>query len=123
VAAADRLKEVPSTRVMATEWALANLKDAKVVEEPYGTYLAGMNDRFALVRLSDRPVDSYRADGFDYLITSSSTWARFFAEPNRYAKEIAFYQSLPSNGRLVVTFNPDQDRGGPRIDVYDIRSP
>jgi len=123
VAAEDRLKAVPSTRVVATEWARANLADARVAEEAYCTYLGGTTDRFALLQLNSQPVEAYRAQGFDYLIVSTANYGRYYDDPGRYQPEVAFYDSLKATGRLVASFTANADRGGPRIDVYDIRLP
>jgi hypothetical protein len=123
IAAKDRLMAAPSTRVAASEWAQANLATAKVAEEWYCTYLSRSNDRFVRLTLSDRSIESYRSDGFDYIIVSSSSYGRFFVDPSRYPGQTSFYRSLAAHARLVATFSSDKDHRGPRIDVYDIRSP
>jgi len=71
--------------------------------------------------VADRSLDAYRADGYDYLLTSSSISSRY-TDPSRYPVESAFYRSLAADAHLIKVFQPGPDEGGPRIEIYDIRA-
>jgi 4-amino-4-deoxy-L-arabinose transferase-like glycosyltransferase len=124
VAAIDRLRALPSTRVLATEWILANLPArSRIGEELYTAYLDGSGyDVLHVFSLADRPLDAYRSDGYGYLISSSSMAGRF-VDTNRYPTEHAFYSSLDATGRLLASFEPGPDHAGPEVRVYAIAPP
>lgn len=124
VAAADRLRAMPSTRVVATEWILANLAPgSRIAEEMYTAYLDGTDtDVLRVSSLSDRSLEAYRAGGYAYLVWSSAMADRF-QDATRYPRESAFYASVEATGRLLALFEPGPDRGGPRIRVYEIAAP
>lgn len=115
----------PSTRVLAREWIIDNLPTgSQIAEEWYTAPLAGTD--FAVssqFSLSKRPLDDYHSDGFRYLVVSSSIYGRFYADPDRYAAEIAFYDTLFAEGRLAQEFEPSYTRGGPVIKIYSIEEP
>lgn len=124
VAAADQRRAAPSTRVLATEWIVANLPpSSRIAEEMYTAYLDGTGyDVLHPFSLGNRSLDAYRADGYRFLITSSSMTGRF-QDASRYPSEYAFYRSLEATGRLLVSFQPGQDRSGPLISIYEIAGP
>jgi 4-amino-4-deoxy-L-arabinose transferase-like glycosyltransferase len=124
VAAADRLRGMPSTRVVATEWVARNLPlDDRIAEEMYTAYLdQSKRDVLRVVALPDRSLGAYRSGGYRYLISSSAMSGRY-TDPVRYPKENAFYASLEIDGRLIASFEPGPDRAGPRISIYDLASP
>jgi Dolichyl-phosphate-mannose-protein mannosyltransferase len=123
IAAADRLRAAPSTRVLATEWIVANLPpSSRIAEEMYTAYLDGTGyDVLHSFSLGSRSLDSYRADGYRYLITSSAMTDRF-QDASRYPSEYAFYKSLEV-GHLLASFQRGQDRSGPLISIYEIAGP
>jgi len=113
----------PSTRVLAREWMLANVpSDSAIVQEWYSALLVDtpykVEEKFSL---ADRPHHcSYRAEGYDYAVVSSSIYARFFREPERYAGEIRFYLALEESGLLVEEITPGALTGGPTIRIYEL---
>ena len=115
----------PSTRVLAREWIMENLPTgSQIAEEWYTAPLAGTDFVVSLqFSLSKRPLDDYRSDGFHYLVVSSAIYGRFYAEPDRYAAEIAFYETLFTEGHLAQEFEPSNTRNGPVIRVYSIEEP
>jgi hypothetical protein len=113
----------PSTRVLARDWVIRNLPSgSQIAQEWYTVPLAGTDFVILqLVSLTERPsLDAYRADGYPYLVASSSMYDRFLAEPDRYPSEIAFYQTLFAEGELLRQFEPSLVRGGPVILIYKI---
>jgi hypothetical protein len=92
----------PSPRVLAREWLVGHATPgASVVSEWYGPPLDGSGlaprVRFSL---ADQPLDSYRG----YLVVSSAVYDRYFAEPERYASQVRFYEELFARGRLLAEF-------------------
>lgn len=123
VAAADRSRATPSTRVVATEWINANLPPtSRIAQEMYTAYLDDRGDHVTDVfALGLTPLATFRSRGIQYLVTSSSMSNRF-VDAERYPAEAGFYRSLAEQGRLVASFEPSGDRGGPMIKVYQIGS-
>jgi len=121
VVTADRQRATPSTRVLATDWIVGNLPPgSRIAEEMYTAYLDGTTyDVLQMFSLTDRSLDRYRADGYRYLVRSSSIAGRF-SDATRYPTEYAFQQTLMATGRLLASFEPGQDRAGPQILIYDI---
>ncbi|MCP4419678.1 MAG: phospholipid carrier-dependent glycosyltransferase [Chloroflexi bacterium] len=112
-----------STRVLAREWLLENVPaDSKIAQEWYTAVLA--NTSFAVEERSDltqdRVVANYYEEGFDYLLVSSGVYGRFYAEPERYASQIQFYNSLANEATLVQEFKPSPIRGGATIKIYHL---
>jgi Dolichyl-phosphate-mannose-protein mannosyltransferase len=124
VAAADRLRAAPSTRVLATEWIVANVPpSSRIAQEMYTAYLGGTGyDVLHPFSLGNRSIDAYRADGYRYLVTSSAITERF-QDASHYPSEYAFYRSLEATGHLLASFQPGQDRSGPLISIYEIAGP
>ncbi len=133
VALHDRLVTRGDTRVLAAEWALANIPpDAKVALEDYtirdrrpraydgpawqlDTDLFDVND----VRAAD-PCAALRGR-YRYFITSSFQSARFAGEAGR--RQAEFYACLEREGRLVAHFGPGE-RGTPLpFDLEDLYTP
>ncbi len=123
VLANDRQQANPSARVLATDWIMANLPPAsRIAQEAYTAYLDGTGRIVVTTSsLANRTMDAYRADGIDYLVTSSAMSDRF-VDPVRYPSQSAFYRSLHESGRLVASFGPDQDHAGPLVSIYQIPS-
>jgi hypothetical protein len=67
-------------------------------------------------------MDSYRADGYRFLVMSSSMVARY-QDAVRYPTESAFYRSLETAGRLLGRIESNPDRAGPEISIFDIATP
>jgi len=48
-----------------------------------------------------------QSDKIDYIILSSSMFRRFFSEPMRYKKQVAFYENIRKDQELIAKFGPD----------------
>ncbi len=136
---ADIQQSNPSTRLIARDWVVRHMPaGSRIAQERYGVPLNKADfidlvhhDRLTvspdgipitlLERYSlgtDRTLDSYKREGYSYLIVSSSMYERYMAEPARYTTEVAFYQSLFEEAELVQRFEPSLLRGGPVIQIY-----
>jgi hypothetical protein len=115
----------PSARVLAREWIVENLPaGSQIVQEWHAAPLGGTS--FEVARqfsLSERPPDDYQRDGFRYLVASSDIYNRFFAEPDRYPGQIAWYEKLFAEGNLLQQFEPSNTRDGPEISIYELEGP
>lgn len=110
-----------NSRIVARAWMLANLPPgSRILQETYGAPLAGTPLHADEIRaLADRaPMASLRAGGYDYVVASSAIYNRFFAEPERYPGEIAFYTDLFESGSLVHEIVPGYFMDGPTIRIY-----
>lgn len=110
-----------STRLIARAWMLENLPSgSRILQETYGAPLQGTplaaDEIRALVDGGD--VALQRAAGYDYVVASSAIYNRFFAEPERYPGEIAFYTALFEGGNLVHEVQPGYFVDGPTIRIY-----
>jgi hypothetical protein len=115
----------PSTRVAAREWMIANLEPGSRIAADF--YSAPLHDselvtdyHFALA--ADGTLQEYKSAGYDYLMVSDAIYGRYQREPKRYAKEVAFYQTLFRTAPLVVRFTPRDVGRGPLISVYALRA-
>jgi 4-amino-4-deoxy-L-arabinose transferase-like glycosyltransferase len=93
-------------RVLAREWMAANVPaDAAVTEEWYGPPLDG-SGLHARVRfsLAEQSLQEYARSGLAYLVASSAVYDRYFAEPDRYAEQVSFYQNLIRRGQVLAEF-------------------
>ena len=52
------------------------------------------------------------------MIVSSSMYDRFYAEPELYPAQVAFYNNLSEQAMLLQTFAPSLLRGGPTVKIY-----
>ncbi|MBX3010562.1 MAG: glycosyltransferase family 39 protein [Caldilineaceae bacterium] len=111
----------PSTRLLARQWLQAQLAgDDRVIQEPY-TALLAEDPRVVTTGYSlgtDQTLADYQQAGYTYLVISSYMYDRFLAEPTRYPREVAFYESLFQANEPLVTFRPSWARGGPTLQVY-----
>jgi hypothetical protein len=64
-------------------------------------------------RLSGHPLEHYRTDGAVYLIAVSWTSEGYFADPARFAEEVAAYNTLFQSTEPVQSFSPSPDHPGP----------
>jgi len=96
----------PDARGLAQAWVDANLPpDAKVAAESYAPFLPP--DRYDVVylsRLIDHTAEWYIENGFEYLIFSQWMYGRFYEEPERYAQEVAAYNTLFARFQQVARF-------------------
>lgn len=131
----NRLLTTPDTRVVAFEWMRANLPTgAKVLIEDYT-----IRDRRPRAYLEDRAAfdtdlinaNDARADdplgliggSAEYAVISSFNADRFFAEPQRSARQIAFYRALDQQARLIAEFRAGKDNVHVTFDIEDLYTP
>jgi hypothetical protein len=55
---------------------------------------------------------------YDYIVTSSSVRGRYEADPQRFPRQVQFYQDLDDYTQLVRRFAPEGARKGPEIRFY-----
>jgi hypothetical protein len=125
VIALDRLHANPSTRVQAREWIVRNLPPgSRIAQEWYAAALDGTSfdvlRRFSLA--TGRHVEDYFRAGYRYVNVSDGIDARYFAEPNRYPDEIAFYRELFASQHLLQQFEPSSTRPGPTILIFELHA-
>ncbi|MEW6271104.1 MAG: glycosyltransferase family 39 protein [Thermodesulfobacteriota bacterium] len=118
------LQARPSTRLVAREWIAANLPAGSTIAADF--YTAPLHDtpleadyRFSLA--AEGELEDYRRAGYDYLMVSDAIYGRYRREPRRYAREVAFYDALQREGRLVKRFTPREVGRGPTISVFALR--
>jgi 4-amino-4-deoxy-L-arabinose transferase-like glycosyltransferase len=141
----DRL--TPDTRTVAKEWIEENVPSgAFVVSEAYGPeflspprlYQVSQEVRRGVMKeLSGRPnyavlpvpmfqVKPERSEAFydirlyetaDLFITSSWVQSRYVSEPSRFGRQVAFYEDLDAEFRIVRRFTPDRGPG-PTLTIY-----
>lgn len=120
IAAADRLRSLPSTRAVASDWIRDNLPpDSGIAAEMYTSYGDVGGDVLRVASLGDRPLSAWRDDGYRYLLWSSSMADRY-VDAARYPNQHAMYAALEASGRRLATFLPGPDRAGPEIRVYEL---
>jgi hypothetical protein len=73
--------------------------------------------------LADHPVEWYRENGFDYVITSSFISEIPLVFPERNAQRQGFYASLDREFRLIQEFNPGIGGRSPRFIFDEIYGP
>lgn len=108
----DRLILARDTRDMSVEWILQNIPqdrriamDALAGEIPPGRYT--ILRELAHPSLSHRPLDYYLNEGWEIFVVSGDMYGRYFNERYRYPEQVAFYERLFEEGRLLKEFKPD----------------
>ncbi len=115
----------PSPRILARQWVLQNLPPgSRIVEEAYTAPLKGAG--FEVYEFRSLATSGYTLDkafdyGIRYAIASSFIYGRYMAEPGRYKSQVAFYQKLFADGRLLQQFEPSTTYAGPTIRIYELR--
>jgi hypothetical protein len=106
------------SRETARIWMAENLPSgAKVAIESYAPFVDP--ERYAvqgLFRMIDHAPEWYVERGFDYLVFSEGIFARFYAEPEKYATETAQYDAFFDRFELVRLFTD----GGYEVRVYRV---
>lgn len=125
VSLADIQQSRPTTRLLARTWVIQNIPaGSKIAEEWYTAPLGGAD--FVVLEqnslASAGTLDSFAHAGYSYLIASSSMYGRYFAEPERYATEVAFYRTLFAQERLLQQIEPSALNSGPEIRIYQLRA-
>lgn len=115
-----------TTLVRTRFWLLENLpQGAGVAIERYSAPLERSGFRvFEIVTAASHSLDDLRNAGVEYLLTSSFMSGRYYAEPERYAREIAFYEEiLPQQAELLHVIAPEGFDGGPVVRIYRLTPP
>ncbi len=119
----DILAANPTTRLLSRDWVLANLPQGSSIAQEW--YTAPIDGEGYVIEptftLTEHTFEHYRSTGIRYLIAASWLWDRFYADPARYPAEVAFYNALLHEGRLLATFAPSQWTGGPEIKVFELQ--
>lgn len=103
-----------STRTQAGAWIDANIpKEAKLAAEFYAPPVSDDFDIVELAHIDEFPGKWFKAEKFDYIIFDSADYGRYFAEPTRYAKQVAKYNELLTLGKTIKTFPSD-----PRVELF-----
>jgi hypothetical protein len=119
----DINRSLPDTRLLAREWIQANLPaGSAVATDAYSAPLDGA--RFRLTKafsLSYEPLEYYREQGIEYLVTSSAMYERFLAEAERYGSELEFYERVQYDCSLLYHVAPvPWQTTGPALSVYEM---
>jgi 4-amino-4-deoxy-L-arabinose transferase-like glycosyltransferase len=121
--AADARLVQPDGREQAREWIHANLpRGARVALEAYSPYLE--RDQFLVdgfYGIQDHAPEWYSANGYEYLIFNQGVYARYFADPARYANEVNRYNALFARFNPVARF--DQNAFEVRLYSTDVALP
>lgn len=110
------------TRIVARFWIEEHISaEAKLSQDQYAAPLDGLPyDVDQLFYLAERPYESYVEGETDYFVASSYMYNRFWAEPDRYQSEIAFYERLDSDTELVHVIENSAELRGPTIKIYRV---
>ena len=151
----DSLLKTEDTRVMLGRWVEENVPPgSKIALEGYtfldseGRQTGPKGIKYSLhvvPSLRVDPPDFYVQEKFDYLISSSYVYARYYLSPEAKASAIQYYQEIGQRFPLVATFYPtanghelpflmdeeitpfytvlERDRPGPTIKVYRVGPP
>jgi hypothetical protein len=101
-----RVLAAPGARVTASRWIADNVATgSRLVIESYGAYA----DPSAYVvrgvaRMIDQSLSAYIEEDWAYLIFGEGMYGRFFQDPERYAAEVAAYETLFQQCEHVRTF-------------------
>jgi hypothetical protein len=113
-------------RLAARSWVVEHLPaGSRIAEEYYAAALAStpFNLEVKLSLADGHSIDDYRAEGFNYLITSSAISQRYFVTDGRYEEQRAFYENLERE--LVLVWQGEWRRPGlwPRLPMVDDTCP
>jgi hypothetical protein len=117
---------LPDTRAIGREWIRTHLPAGAVIASgPYGIDFA--QEEYFTIHIpflgfeTERVAPFYDArwyEDVDLLITSDYDYGRFANEPQRYGEFLAYYESLRSRWRPVLTLGPSEERTGPTFWFY-----
>jgi len=111
----------PDGRDTAREWINLNLPaGSRIGVESYSPWIDP--SKFSVqgfYRLDGQPAEWYAAEGYDYLVFSETMFRRFYADPVKFAIDIARYEALFSAFEEVKVFTD----GGYEVRVYRVPRP
>jgi asparagine N-glycosylation enzyme membrane subunit Stt3 len=107
-----------NSRETARVWVDANLSPGSVVAiEAYSPFVDPARFKVqGFSQITENPPDWYAEQGFDYLVFGEGMYGRFYADPERYAKQIAQYNAFFERFPLVRLFRD----GGYEVRVYEV---
>ena len=118
----------PDTRILAKVWVEKNLPPGSVIAYEHYAPLLHVDpaNKFMLInvnweRIVSRPLFFYREKGVDYIIITDFFKKRYFAEPQKYQKEIERYRELAREAELIKVFT-NQHNPGPEIEIYRVNA-
>ena len=105
------LRRASVARKTAREWLTANLPaGTKVALESYTPFLEPSRYEVrGFGQLTEHEPDWYATNGFQYLVFGKIMYGRFFADPARYAPEVARYRAFFEHLPLVRRFEDGSD--------------
>ena len=115
----------PDTRAQAKQWITQNLPSGALIVKEHYTPDLPINT-YHILRL---PMDAVRPEmvapfyninwytGFDYIITSEGVSARYHKQPDKFAPQIQFYNTLKKEWEEVVSFS-GENLSGPAIHIF-----
>ena len=111
----------PDGRDTARDWIDVNLPaGSRIGVESYAPWIdpAKFSPQ-GFYRLDGQPAEWYAAEGYDYLVFSQTMFRRFYADPVKFAADIARYEALFSAFEEVKVFTD----GGYEVRVYRVPQP
>jgi len=111
----------PDGRDTAREWIDLNLPaGTRIGVESYSPWIDPSKfSAQGFYRLDGQPAEWYVAEGYDYLVFSETMFRRFYADPVKFAADIARYEALFSAFEEVKVFTD----GGYEVRVYRVPRP
>lgn len=120
----DRLLAQQDVRTTAGEWVTAHIDpESRIAGESYAPSLdPEVYDVEYLLRGAAHDPAWYREQGFEYLMLSSWMYGRYYREPERYAEQVARYDSLFRAFSTAASFEgPMMGYPGAEILVLKVR--
>jgi hypothetical protein len=110
------------TNEQAYEWIVQTLpRGSKVALESRGVLLPATYQARYYPQLRLHPLETYAADGVDYLIASSQCYGMFLeGGPQRFPVEYADYMRIFQQTEELARFTPSRDHPGPELRVLKI---
>jgi 4-amino-4-deoxy-L-arabinose transferase-like glycosyltransferase len=119
-----RVMTLPNTRWLAEIWIKRHIPaGARIIKE---SYTPSIIKKCKVVDLGvagfAKKRIRYNLEEFDYIILSSGSYNRFFADPESFPDEVRIYRSIMSTHPLRKIIIPDNRMvSGPVIRIYEVR--
>jgi len=121
-----RVMTLPNTRWLAEIWIKQHIPaGARIIKE---SYTPSIIKKCKVVDLGvagfAKKRVQYNLESFDFIILSSDSYNRFFADPESFPDEVRIYRSIMSTHPLRKIFIPDnKTTSGPVIRIHKVRKP
>jgi hypothetical protein len=116
---------LPNTRWLAEIWIKKHIPPgARIIKESYTARISRTKYKVEDLRVGGfaKKGVQYNLESFDYIILSSDSYGRFFADPERNPDEVRIYRSIMSTHPLRKIFIPDNKAvSGPVIRIYKVQ--